>query len=78
MDKTFYAIVKAYKNTEAGDPGHMRIEWLADERHHVLCHLEVIDIALGICRILLCLRAVVSRTQEELCLLFELCLGEAF
>ena len=77
VDKTFYAIVKAYKNTEASDPGHMRIEWLADERHHVLCHLEVIDITLGICRILLCLRAVVSRTQEELCLFFELCLGEA-
>ena len=55
----------------------MRIEWLADERHHVLCHLEIIDIALGICRILLCLRAVVSRTQEELCLFFELYLGEA-
>ena len=77
MDKAFYAIVKTHKDTEAGDSGHMRIEWLADEGHHVLCHLEVIDITLGVGRVLLGLRAVVSGAQEELGLFLELRLGEA-
>ena len=72
MDKAFHPIVKAHEDAEASDAGHVSVERLAHEGHHVLGHLEIHHIALCFCGVLLGLRAMVRRAQEEFRLFLQL------